>query len=472
MSSYRSRTKETTTSTSASVIALAGAAAGYRSFATKHAIGETGIEVVVDDGAGNWVEGVYTLTDAITLTRTTLLGSSNADADLTFGAGTKTVFETVSGTALRRIPQVTSISATTVIPLSQIGSVYMTPQTVAGNVTLTLGANPIQGALLYTSYTADGSSTITMPAGFKEWGGSQGYDNRAGIKNQLQLFYDGADYWYSWSQAVGAVAAASAVTMTGPTGGAVSVASSNFSIGVSPVGGTISGTVVVTPSDGGGGGTFTPTTVSLTTAAPTATFTYTPSATAGARTISVTNNGGLTNPSNITYTSTSASYPRLGSLNGITESGTGPYSYSTTNVSGFGTNGGVTTTGLQASVDGSFAIQNADITELILGTTTGTTPIAFASMPQAVYTNGVSNYLPFTAGTSGTAANAVARANGDIVRMRRTGTSLVAEVARTATPTVFTTIFTWTVSATTTYKFDVSTNAAGSFNNLTAVGLA
>lgn len=101
-------------------------------------------------------------------------------------------------------------------------------------------------------------------------------------------------------------AAATGVTMTGPTGGEVSVASTNFTVGVTPVGGTITGTVVVTPSDNGGGGTFSPASVSLTSGSPTGTFTYTPSSTAGARTISVTNNGGLTNPSNITYTSTAA----------------------------------------------------------------------------------------------------------------------------------------------------------------------
>lgn len=95
--------------------------------------------------------------------------------------------------------------------------------------------------------------------------------------------------------------AATGVTATGPTSGTVGVASSNFDIGVTPPGGAITGTVVVTPSDGGGGGTFTPTTVSLSSGSPTATLTYT-AASAGVKTISFTNNGGLTNPSNISFT--------------------------------------------------------------------------------------------------------------------------------------------------------------------------
>lgn len=98
------------------------------------------------------------------------------------------------------------------------------------------------------------------------------------------------------------VAAATSVTMSGPTSGAVGSPSTNFTIGAN---GAISGTVVVTPSDGGGGGSFSPTSVSISSATPTATFTYTPAST-GAKTISVTNNGALTNPSSITYTASGA----------------------------------------------------------------------------------------------------------------------------------------------------------------------
>jgi hypothetical protein len=95
---------------------------------------------------------------------------------------------------------------------------------------------------------------------------------------------------------------ASAVDMTGPTSGVVSVASSNFTVSIS---GVITGTVRCTPSDGGAGGTFTPTYKDLLTGTTSGTFTYTPAST-GAKTISLTNNGGLANPSNITYTVSAA----------------------------------------------------------------------------------------------------------------------------------------------------------------------
>lgn len=122
--------------------------------------------------------------------------------------------------------------------------------------------------------------------------------------NLLALYHldgDGTDS----TGAAQATPTATAVTLSGPTSGTVSVASSAFSVGVSPTGGTITGTVVVTPSDGGAGGAFSPTSVSLTTASPSGTFTYTPSTT-GSRTISASNNGSLTNPTSITYTSNSA----------------------------------------------------------------------------------------------------------------------------------------------------------------------
>lgn len=93
---------------------------------------------------------------------------------------------------------------------------------------------------------------------------------------------------------------ATAVTLTGPSGGVNGAASTNFTVGAN---GNITGTVTVTPSDSGGGGTFTPTSVAISSGTPTATFTYTPAST-GAKSISVTNNGGLTNPSAITYTVT------------------------------------------------------------------------------------------------------------------------------------------------------------------------
>lgn len=218
-------------------------------------------------------------------------------------------------------PVSSDIPFATAVPLTSGGIAYMPAQYVSSVLAFTPGASPVKNSQAYVVLIADGVNAPTF-TGFKEWGGSLGYDNRAGIANQVQFFYDGFDKYYSVSQLVGAVpvpSAAASVTLTGPAGGVVSMASSNFTVGVAPVGGAITGTLRVTPSDGGAGGTFAPAYRDLTTATPSGTFTYTPASTGG-KTISVTNNGGLNNPANIAFTVTAAATapgaPTIGTATG------------------------------------------------------------------------------------------------------------------------------------------------------------
>lgn len=91
------------------------------------------------------------------------------------------------------------------------------------------------------------------------------------------------------------------LTAPSPASGLIRNASGNFTVtlGVGDPGGT----VVITPAASAGSGTFSPTTVSLTNGSRSATFTFTPT-TVGARTITVTNNGALTDPAGVTYTCT------------------------------------------------------------------------------------------------------------------------------------------------------------------------
>jgi hypothetical protein len=100
------------------------------------------------------------------------------------------------------------------------------------------------------------------------------------------------------TDSAGVALPATAVTATPPTSGTVGAASAPWNVGAD---GTITGTIVVTPSDGGAGGTFTPATASISTGTPTVSMTYA-AASAGAKTISWTNNGGLANPANSTFT--------------------------------------------------------------------------------------------------------------------------------------------------------------------------
>lgn len=106
------------------------------------------------------------------------------------------------------IPQDTAFATT--VPLD--GNRYMPQTNVTSNLTFTPAASPQKGAQVYLRLVANGTNTVTF-TGFKEWGGSIGYDNRNGILNEIQFFHDGVDSWYSISQAVGEVA----VDTTAPT---------------------------------------------------------------------------------------------------------------------------------------------------------------------------------------------------------------------------------------------------------------
>lgn len=87
-----------------------------------------------------------------------------------------------------------------------------------------------------------------------------------------------------------------------PTSGNANAASSTFTVTAN---GGISPSVTLTPSDGGAGGTFSPANPVITAGQTTTTFTYTPT-TGGNRTITITNDGGLTNPTGVTYNSVAA----------------------------------------------------------------------------------------------------------------------------------------------------------------------
>lgn len=89
---------------------------------------------------------------------------------------------------------------------------------------------------------------------------------------------------------ISTAAAATAVLLSGPTSGTTSVASASFTVSAN---GTLSGSVTVTPA--ATGATFSPTSVTISPGTPTATFTVTFS-TSGTKSITLTNTGGLSNP--------------------------------------------------------------------------------------------------------------------------------------------------------------------------------
>ena len=89
------RVQETTTSTGTGTITLAGAVTGFRSFAAV-GNGNTTFYTIADQSGSNWEVGIGTYTSSgTTLSRSTVLSSSNSGNLVNFGAGTKSVFVTL-----------------------------------------------------------------------------------------------------------------------------------------------------------------------------------------------------------------------------------------------------------------------------------------------------------------------------------------------------------------------------------------
>lgn len=86
------RVKETSTTTGTGTFTLAGAATGFQSFAIV-GDGNSTYYTITDDATGDWEVGIGTYTaSGTTLSRDTILSSSNSNAAVNFSAGDKNVF--------------------------------------------------------------------------------------------------------------------------------------------------------------------------------------------------------------------------------------------------------------------------------------------------------------------------------------------------------------------------------------------
>jgi hypothetical protein len=169
-------------------------------------VGSLLVPFTVSDGTGNWCDVLCDITSSTMITVRQILGGSNGLNPVTFANSTPTVYNCVPADWLTRIPVDSFPTAfATTVPLTQIGTVHMPRQTVAGNLTFTAGANAVRGAYAEYPIIADGASTLTM-SGFTEHGSSAGILNSANMPNTIMFWYDGYTYWWSASQAANPVA--------------------------------------------------------------------------------------------------------------------------------------------------------------------------------------------------------------------------------------------------------------------------
>ena len=91
------RVKETSTTTGTGTFNLAGAETGYESFVSGVGTTNTTYYAIELNAAGEWEVGIGTVTSGSpdTLSRDTIISSSNSDAAVTFSSGTKNVFCTL-----------------------------------------------------------------------------------------------------------------------------------------------------------------------------------------------------------------------------------------------------------------------------------------------------------------------------------------------------------------------------------------
>lgn len=478
--------KQIATVTSAATITLGAVVDKFRTVAQAIAagdlaVGDTSIPFFVRDPAtGAWEAGLYTITSSTLLTREKVLSGSNGASAVAFGGASCEVYSAAPAAVVAQLSGARDIPFATAVPLTQVGTAFMPSQTVASVLAFSAAANPVRGALAFVRLVADGVNAPTF-SGMKEWNGSSGYDNRNGIVNVVQFFCDGVDVWYSIAQAVGAtpVAAKPGAPTIGAASAGDSTASVYFTAPSSNGGATITGYTITgyKASDNSVVNT-------ITAAASPASFTGLTNGVGVYFKVAATNSAG-TGPQSaasntVTPSASSATYARLSNLTNMTESGAGPYNYAGDGNGSYGSSaiGGITTTSLQSGQDGSIAItiggySTSGGNEPMIGLLQpGWGMVGYATMPCAVYTQGSTNkYVPITNGNIGTPTNNVTVANGDIMRMRRAGSSIIAEVSKDGGST-WTVIFTWTGQSTGTSKFQVSAAKSSQALNLTGVGLA
>jgi hypothetical protein len=162
------RVRETSTTTGTGALSLAGAVVGYQTFSS--AIGNTNTcyYAISNPGVAEWEVGIGTYaTSGNTLTRTTVLKSSNANAAVSFSAGTKDVFVTYPATKSVYLDASGNVTLTGTLTANTIGA-FTLGGTVAGggnqlNNVVIGTTTPLAGA--FTTLSATGDANLCKTSG-------------------------------------------------------------------------------------------------------------------------------------------------------------------------------------------------------------------------------------------------------------------------------------------------------------------
>ena len=138
------RVKQTSTTTGTGTFSLTGTEVGFETFVTGIGNANSTFYAIALDGTAEFEVGIGTVTDAATdtLSRDTVISSSNSDNKVDFSAGTKTVFCTypakrAPSAAMTATTYVTTHSSTISDVQTMDSGVLAGPVTVSGTVTVT-----------------------------------------------------------------------------------------------------------------------------------------------------------------------------------------------------------------------------------------------------------------------------------------------------------------------------------------------
>ena len=182
----KDRVRETSTTTGTGALTLLGPASGFQAFSTI-GTGNTTHYAIYDAATGAWEVGIGTYTSGTnTLSRDTVLSSSNAGALVNFGAGAKDVFCTmpseravyVDGTSIANnagatVPNTLLANSSVTINGNSVSLGGSTTVTATATNALTIGTG-----LSGTSYNGSAPVTVAIDATVATLTGSQTLTNK------------------------------------------------------------------------------------------------------------------------------------------------------------------------------------------------------------------------------------------------------------------------------------------------------
>ena len=181
----KDRVKETTTTTGTGTVTLGGAASGYQSFSVV-GDGNTTYYSIIDVENNDWEVGLGTYTaSGTTLSRDTVLESSNAGSLVNFSAGTKTVFSTYPAEKAAFVDDIPASG----VDFDPVGTDNSTDVTLAGSYDyITLAGQVLTRNQVNASTDISGLATVATSGSYND------LSNKPTIPTNNNQLTNGAGY--------------------------------------------------------------------------------------------------------------------------------------------------------------------------------------------------------------------------------------------------------------------------------------